>query len=112
MTQEKKEKLQNWIMDYANASYLASEENGNPLLLKANMSGAIAFIESLLKEERNAVLSEVERLEGLEVSCVDDRLLGKSDDYLEGYNTSTERWREQRDDQITNLQAQIKKLEV
>lgn len=44
-----------------------------------------------------------EKIEELELSCVDDRLLGKTDDYLDGYNTSTERWREQRDALLDNL---------
>jgi hypothetical protein len=52
---------------------------------------------------------EIERLEGLELSCVDDRLLGKSDEYLAGYNTSTERWRQQRDDQINYLRTHKEK---
>ena len=50
-----------------------------------------------LQAERQKRDEIVEMLDELELSCVDGRLLGKSDEYLEGYNTSTERWREKRD---------------
>jgi hypothetical protein len=52
------------------------------------------FIKNLLQTEQTRIAEEVEEIE---LSCVDDRLLGKSDEYLEGYNTSTRRWREKRD---------------
>lgn len=48
-----------------------------------------------------------ERVEELELSCVDDRLLGKTDEYLEGYNTSTVRWREKRDELLQALTLPI-----
>jgi hypothetical protein len=56
----------------------------------------------LYEEVKKLHLQEIElireMIEELDLSCVDDRLLGKTDEYLNGYNTSTERWREKRDD--------------
>lgn len=57
-----------------------------------------------LEAGREGVVDMIE--EELELSCVDDRLLGRTDEYLQGYNTSTERWRAKRDD----LLAQLKKI--
>lgn len=51
------------------------------------------------EEERKRIVEMIE--EELELSCVDDRLLGKTDEYLSGYYKSTERWREKRDDLVT-----------
>ena len=60
------------------------------------------FIRSLLLQAKEELLQEVrekieEIFDNIEVSCVDDRLLGRSDEYLDGYNKSTERWRKIRD---------------
>ena len=76
----------------------------------ATMFNEIDFISSsitqAIAEDREKMRGEIERLE---VSCIDDRLLGKSDEYLDGYNTSTERWRKERDDLLTSLQDLTKK---
>lgn len=61
------------------------------------------YLKRTLQAERQKREEVVEMLEELELSCVDDRLLGKSDEYLQGYNTSTERWREKRDDILQAL---------
>ncbi len=45
-----------------------------------------------------------EMVEELELSSVDDRLLGKSDEYLEGYYASTERWRAKRDNILSLIE--------
>lgn len=50
---------------------------------------------SHLQSQKEEMVRKIE--EELELSCVDDRLLGKTDEYLVGYNTSTERWRAKRD---------------
>jgi len=60
----------------------------------------LSFIDTLIGKRVGEI---VEKIEEIELSCVDDRLLGKTDEYLEGYNTSTERWRVKRDDLLTSL---------
>lgn len=75
--------------------------------LEDNIQSALASNPALrdkilfLVAERDAYWKE--QIEELELSCVDDRLLGRTDEYLDGYNTSTERWREQRDALLDNL---------
>lgn len=66
-------------------------------------------LDTLLQDAYNAGREDcvdeiIEKMKDeLELSCVDDRLLGKTDEYLEGYNTSTERWRQKRDNIIQSL---------
>lgn len=64
----------------------------------------------LISSQISLLETELEKLKELEVSCIDDRLLGRTDEYLDGYNTSTERWREQRDSYVTYLTEQIAKI--
>ena len=55
-------------------------------------------IDLAVAKKEKEIVESIEQT--LELSCVDDRLLGKTDEYLEGYNTSTERWRQKRDELI------------
>ena len=80
-----------WYIQHANSTEEAEEHVRR--FLATSIAQAIA-------EERDRVRREIE---GLEVSCIDDRLLGRSDEYLVGYNTSTERWRKERDDLLSSL---------
>ena len=60
----------------------------------------VNFVSNLLQDRNREI---IEKIEEIEVSCVDNRLLGRTDEYLDGYKTSTERWREKRDYIITTL---------
>ena len=68
------------------------------------------FISSQIKlaeaNERTRIEEVVE--EELELSCVDDRLLGKTNEFLEGYNTSSDRWRTKRDDLLQAIRKETK----
>jgi len=69
----------------------------------------LKFLEDTIAQAEQEMLKRVVgEIEMLEVSCVDDRLLGRSDEYLDGYNTSTERWRKERDDLLSSLEKEIK----
>ena len=71
-----KNELQNWILDYANAQYLVSEENADPQLLRANMAGIVSYVSNLLAEQKKEILSQTEqecdkkwreRIEGMKI---------------------------------------------
>lgn len=76
-----KDSLENWILDCASASYLVSEENGDPLLLKANISGAIAFVENLLAEQKKELLENERKfilniLDGIDIADKEMGVIG------------------------------------
>ena len=97
------------VNDGQNEPYITGVMDKSLYSVDGLMDKARAFLRSSNARIRLQTLQEVMgMIEGeLELSCIDDRLLGKTDEYLEGYNTSTSRWREKRDTIDTNLSALI-----
>jgi len=85
-----------------------SPEGFERWLEQLDVQEVMDMAEAYGKDVEQEVVQRVRgEIESLEVSCIDDRLLGRSDEYLVGYNTSTERWRKERDDILESLDRPI-----
>ena len=89
------------VILYANHSGRESDNRGT---FRKDVQDLLTTFESQIRESERG--EAIEAIESIEVSCVDDRLLGQTDEYLEGYNDSTKRWRERRDEVLATLTPQ------